>query len=155
MRAADVAAYLRIPANQASFHLRQLAKYGLVEPAPELARDGRDRVWRTVGAGTEFDERDFETPGMKAAQTVFMRHKAEWAHLLVDRAFGPKRTKGSLYAVVQEAFRLTPDEGKELMDELSDLLHRWTERTQGRDGDRKTYEFFTMLQPYPEVDAEA
>ena len=46
MRAADVAERLGIPANQASFHLRQLAKYGLVEEAPELARDGRDRVWR-------------------------------------------------------------------------------------------------------------
>ena len=31
MRAADVAERLGIPANQASFHLRQLAKYGLVE----------------------------------------------------------------------------------------------------------------------------
>ena len=40
MRAADVAERLDIPANQASFHLRQLAKYGLVEEAPELARDG-------------------------------------------------------------------------------------------------------------------
>ena len=48
MRAADVAERLDIPANQASFHLRQLAKYGLVEEAPELARDGRDRVWRAT-----------------------------------------------------------------------------------------------------------
>ena len=48
MRAADVADRLGIPANQASFHLRQLAKYGLVEDAPELARDGRDRVWRVT-----------------------------------------------------------------------------------------------------------
>src|SRR5262245_47552633 len=48
MRAADVAAALEMPANLASFHLRQLAKYGLVEEAPELARDGRDRVWRLI-----------------------------------------------------------------------------------------------------------
>ena len=37
MRAADVAQELGIPANQASFHLRQLAKYGLVEEAPDTA----------------------------------------------------------------------------------------------------------------------
>ena len=48
MRAADVARQLGIPANQASFHLRQLAKYGLVEEAPEEARDKRDRVWRAT-----------------------------------------------------------------------------------------------------------
>src|SRR6478752_2321235 len=47
-RAADIARELGIPANQASFHLRQLAKYGLVEEAPEEARDKRDRVWRLV-----------------------------------------------------------------------------------------------------------
>jgi predicted ArsR family transcriptional regulator len=35
VRAADVAQSLGIPANQASFHLRQLAKYGMVEEAPE------------------------------------------------------------------------------------------------------------------------
>ncbi len=50
VRAADVARDLGIPANQASFHLRQLAKYGLVEEAPEEARDKRDRVWRAVAA---------------------------------------------------------------------------------------------------------
>ena len=48
LRAADVARELGIPANQASFHLRQLAKYGLVEEAPEEARDKRDRVWRVA-----------------------------------------------------------------------------------------------------------
>ena len=46
VRAADVARELGIPANQASFHLRQLAKYGLVEEDPDAARDKRDRVWR-------------------------------------------------------------------------------------------------------------
>ena len=51
MRAADVARELGIPANQASFHLRQLAKYGLVEEAPEAARDKRDRVWRAGRRG--------------------------------------------------------------------------------------------------------
>ena len=44
LRAADIARVLDIPANQASFHLRQLAKYGLVEEDPEAARDKRDRV---------------------------------------------------------------------------------------------------------------
>ena len=39
LRAADIARKLAIPANQASFHLRQLAKYGLVEEEPDEARD--------------------------------------------------------------------------------------------------------------------
>ena len=45
-RAADLAADLDIPANQASFHLRQLAKYGLVEEAG--GGKGRERPWRAT-----------------------------------------------------------------------------------------------------------
>src|SRR5215217_3197609 len=72
LRAADVADVLGIPANQASFHLRQLAKYGLVEPAPELARDGRDRVWRPVhehGLNLEVSTME-KGPGGKEAVAV-------------------------------------------------------------------------------------
>src|SRR5690349_1574483 len=57
LRAADVAEDLGIPANQASFHLRSLAKYGLVEEDTEAARDRRDRVWRlTQQEGWSIDQ---------------------------------------------------------------------------------------------------
>lgn len=47
-RAADIAADLDLPANSVSFHLRVLADAGLIEEAPEHARDKRDRVWKGV-----------------------------------------------------------------------------------------------------------
>jgi len=47
-RAADVAADLGVPANSVSFHLRVLADAGLIEEAPEHARDRRDRVWKAA-----------------------------------------------------------------------------------------------------------
>lgn len=47
-RAADVAADLGVPANSVSFHLRVLADAGLIEEAPEYARDKRDRVWKAT-----------------------------------------------------------------------------------------------------------
>lgn len=47
-RAADVAADLGVAANSVSFHLRVLAEAGLVEEAPEYARDKRDRVWKAT-----------------------------------------------------------------------------------------------------------
>src|SRR3954447_8057680 len=78
LRAADVAEALGIPANQASFHLRQLAKYGLIEPAPEQARDGRDRVWKPVhehGVNLELEQME-KGPGGKAAVAVFRRQAA-------------------------------------------------------------------------------
>ena len=43
-----------------SYHLRLLARHGLVEPAepdddPDRERDGRERVWRAVSAGWQSD----------------------------------------------------------------------------------------------------
>ncbi|WP_300268219.1 helix-turn-helix domain-containing protein [Microbacterium sp.] len=50
-RAADLAGDLDVAANSISFHLRVLADAGLIEAAPEHARDKRDRVWKpTDGA---------------------------------------------------------------------------------------------------------
>ncbi|AXH96307.1 winged helix-turn-helix domain-containing protein [Ornithinimicrobium avium] len=50
-RAADLAELLDTPANSVSFHLRQLARAGLIVEAPEHARDRRDRVWVAAGHG--------------------------------------------------------------------------------------------------------
>src|SRR6478736_9443743 len=88
MRAADLARELDLPANQASFHLRQLAKYGLVEEDPDAARDKRDRVWRPTsehGLMVRLDELE-KQPGGKAASAVFVQNAASWGHAVVDSA---------------------------------------------------------------------
>ncbi|HEX3932358.1 MAG TPA: winged helix-turn-helix domain-containing protein [Nocardioides sp.] len=152
MRAADVGEALGIPANQASFHLRQLAKYGVIVPAPESARDRRDRVYKLP------DERGFridgETilsqPGGKAAMTVFKRTKAAWAHRLVDEVWSFKKRKDSFSAIVDQAMRLSKDEAAEFMGEIDAVMKTWADKTRGRSRDRKTYVFYAMLQPYPE-----
>jgi predicted ArsR family transcriptional regulator len=152
LRAADVGEVLGIPANQASFHLRQLAKYGVIVPAPEAARDRRDRVWKLR------DERGFrlegdeiaKQPGGKAALTVFRRNKAAWAHRLVDEVWSFKKRKDSFSAIVDQAMRLTKDEAAEFMGEIDEVLSRWSDRTRGRARDRRTYVFYAFVQPYPE-----
>ena len=96
LRAADVAVLLGIAANSASFHLRQLAKFGLVEEDPAAARDKRDRVWRaTEEAGFNVSLGEIEkTPGGKAASKVFRRTKEAWSHHLVELAYGEDRDSG-------------------------------------------------------------
>lgn len=156
MRAADVARLLDVPANQASFHLRQLAKYGLVEPAPELAKDGRDRVWRAVPGGLRIDDDDFEaSPGAKAAHTVFMNEKAAFAQQLVDRAFRHEKDGDSFYALLTDAVRLSKEEGEEFMSEIAGVVDKWAKRNRGTDPHRKTYAFLSLVQPYPEVGRDA
>ena len=152
LRAADVATELGIPANQASFHLRQLAKYGLVEEDPGAARDRRDRVWKlTAENGYTVELGQVESaPGGKAASAVFRRTKAAWSHQVVDLAYGDDRDEGAHRSVSEQAVRLTKDEAKELGAELQGVLDSWADRTRGRGDDRRTYLVFQILMPFPE-----
>lgn len=154
VRAADVARGLGIPANQASFHLRQLAKYGLVEEAPEEARDKRDRVWRaTATAALTVNLSELEqAPGGRTAVSVFRQTKQSWGHHLVDRAFATDHPKGSgVFTSSEYALRLTDAEVDVLRTELDELITAWQSRTRGRGEDRRTYVLFHLLQPYPAV----
>jgi DNA-binding transcriptional ArsR family regulator len=153
LRAADVARTLDMPANQASFHLRQLAKYGLVEEAPEEARDKRDRVWRmTDEDGISFRTEDMlAQPGGDAAMQVYQRSARAWGHLLVDRFLEPDEP-GAEKWVFNASLRLTQEELVEFGQELQALQERWRERTRGHDDGRITYSVYQLLQPYPAVE---
>jgi predicted ArsR family transcriptional regulator len=158
LRAADVAEVLGIPANQASFHLRQLAKYGLVEAAPELARDGRDRVWRPVhehGLTLEV-EAMAKDPGGKEAVSVWRRHAAAEAKAAIDRAYTRTKSRDVHVMISDDWVRLTKAEAKELAEELMTLQERWQDRTQAAADDgqtRRTYHVMKVLQPAPEAQA--
>jgi len=157
MRAADIGEALGIPANQASFHLRQLAKYGVIEPAPEAARDKRDRVWKLPDErGFRLDVQDIQKrPGGKAAVSVFRQNKAAWAHRLVDEVFSFKKRKDTFSAIVDQTLKLTKDEAAEFMGEVDEVLSRWADKTRGRAPERRTYVFYSMVQPYPEDGKDA
>jgi DNA-binding transcriptional ArsR family regulator len=155
MRAADLARELDLPANQMSFHLRQLAKYGLVEEDPDAGRDRRDRVWRpTSDDGIAVDLSELEQqPGGQAAAAVFRRNAAGWAHLVVDAAYDPqRRDPAALRTVNESAVRLTREEAHELAAELDAVLVKWAARTRGRDDpERRTYLLLSILQPHPDL----
>ena len=156
MRAADLARELDIPANQASFHLRQLAKYGLVEEDPEAARDKRDRVWRPtseLGLMVRLDDLE-QQPGGKAASAVFRQNAASWGYSVIDAAYAGASEPDTLRTVNESAIRLTQEEAGQLAGELDAVVASWIKRTRGRDPDRRTYLWFSVLQPYPETLAQ-
>lgn len=157
LRAADLARLLDIPANQASFHLRQLAKYGLVEEAPDEARDRRDRVWRLVAPdGITFRTSEMlAQPGGEAAYAVFQRNAVAWGQHLVERAHAHEPGDERRKSVSEWALRLTPEEAEELMREMDALAARWRDRTRTAAGERETYSVFALIQPYPERDRVA
>jgi DNA-binding transcriptional ArsR family regulator len=152
-RAADLAADLGIPANQASFHLRQLAKYGLVVEAPEEARDRRDRVWKVVseeGIQLEISEMD-QMPGGPAAVDVWSENSRRYSHAVVDAVYVKARQKDAFGHLSQGALRLTKEEARQLSDELAEVTRRWSSKTRGRDPRRKTYMLMEILQLYPDL----
>jgi len=154
MRAADLSHELGIPANQASFHLRQLSKYGLVEDAVGEGRDRRDRVWRLVEEdGLSLDLGELEKqPGGAAAAAVFRSQSAAWAHVVVDAAYTSEKEPGIFRSITEQTLRLTKDEAREMSGELNDVLQGWMRRTRGRDPSRRTYLILSMLQPHPQSD---
>lgn len=154
LRAADIARELGIPANRASFHLRQLAKYGLIEEDAAAARDKRDRVWKLSGdADLDVNLGAIEaTPGGKAAAGVFRRSVQSWGHHVVDSALSDDRTPDIYRSTSEHSLKLTKDEARELSLALRSVVEEWAERTRADDGvDRRTYLLFSVLQPYPEV----
>ena len=156
LRAADIARQVGIPANQASFHLRQLAKYGLVEEDPDAARDRRDRVWKAVTPeGFTVDLREVEQiPEGKAAAAVFRRNAASWGHVVVDKIYSTDREKDTYTSLTETPLLLSKDEAQQLAGEVTDLVERWAERTRGEAADsaeRRTYLYYAAVMPYPDL----
>lgn len=151
LRAADLARRLDIPANRASFHLRQLAKYGLIVEAPEQARDRRDRVWKLADEdGISFrSEEMLAQPGGEAGMAVWRRSAQAWGHLLVDQSVQPDDPDLEKH-VNNGSLRFTQAELEEYAADVHALNTRWRKRTQGDDAERTLYAVYQLIQPYPD-----
>lgn len=159
LRAADVAQRTGIPANQASFHLRQLAKYGLVEVDPDAGRDKRDRVWRLTDDDITITPKDMvQQPGGEAAYIVFQRSSVAWGHHLVEEAFkaSPATEDDPAKRYVSESsLRLTSDEAVRLQQELNQIVARYRDAGRQASGEeRELYSVYQILQPMPDLAGE-
>lgn len=140
-RAADLAADLGIPANSVSYHLRILARGGVIEEAPEAARDRRDRVWRlaqlsylagrdTRTPDNDPQERDAEYLAASGATSLaaFDWMRAAWSAEIARHSgegVAPEEGMGQLYAT---SVRLTVEEMRELNQVVVEALHEVKDR---------------------------
>lgn len=127
LRAADIAAELEVPANSVSFHLRTLADAGLIQEAPEKARDRRDRVW-TARKGA-FSVGGPENPVVDATLTAAVVSGIGDDHIeLVRRvlAWTPEYVAGRASdvhaAFVQRTIRLTEAEFDGVLSRIDEVL---------------------------------
>ncbi|MGI8867306.1 MAG: winged helix-turn-helix domain-containing protein [Mycobacteriales bacterium] len=146
-RAADLARELDVPANQISFHLRLMARHGLIEEAPERARDKRDRVWRPVSTmGFEIDPAVAGTPAYREAGR---RH----AHEVLDAYL--TRARSGFHHANDITAHLSPEEVAQMAEEIQALLMRWNARGKAHTAKdpgapRTTYLMSVHVQPLPE-----
>ncbi|MFI7645378.1 ArsR/SmtB family transcription factor [Micromonospora sp. NPDC049460] len=129
------------PAN-VSHHLRVLAGAELLEEAPELARDRRERWWRLVSRGVRWSQSDFDAdPAARAVADAATSLNLD-RHVALARAWhatdeasqaawpsGPFSTDRWLH--------LTDEELAELGREVNDLLARWADREVPDDGRKR------------------
>jgi DNA-binding transcriptional ArsR family regulator len=125
-----------------SHHLRVLGTSELIEEAPELARDRRERWWRLVSASVRWSTTDFGSDPAALA----VANAAESLNL--DRQMGlvrawyaasdTDRQKWSDAAFSTDKWlRLTPAELTELATQITDLLQTWGQRVVPDDGQRR------------------
>jgi hypothetical protein len=111
-----------------SFHLRQLAKYGFIEPAQP--RDGRERPWKRVEGGEHIPDRldpEAARAASEATKALLDRTLVELVDWIDHSQELPPEWDGAV--VDEELLYLTPDELRELSRSVLDLLATYRSRT--------------------------
>jgi predicted ArsR family transcriptional regulator len=111
------------PSN-CSWHLRALAKVGLVEPAPEKSADGRTRPWRATAVGFDFSGEP--GPAGAIARNALAVMSAEYGEDLYRRYLARQELLPEEWTEVSGtssySLELTPEELRALAAALDQLI---------------------------------
>lgn len=151
-RAADLAKTIGEPANSVSFHLRQLARYGLIVEDSERSADGRERWWRLASdAGFQTNLSELRTlPGGPQAVGAMVHLNQDVARATMTTALEDSETAdGPLTWFNSFGLHLSRAEVEQFRDEKWELIHRWMERSRrlassGDGVERHTYVGFAF-----------
>jgi DNA-binding transcriptional ArsR family regulator len=118
-----------------SHHLKMLARAGLVEEAPELAKDRRERWWRHVPVSLSWSLADVRGDPVGEAVAISVEHENVELHLNRVRGWMAARDGSDQYAEAwtRAAFsteswvRATPEELHELGEALNALVVEFLE----------------------------
>jgi DNA-binding transcriptional ArsR family regulator len=119
--------------GNASHHLRVLAGCNLIEEAPELARDRRERWWRLVSRGVRWSSSDFrDDPATAAVADASASLNLDYHAQRVRSWFAiddadKAAWRDSAFST-DKWLHLTPEELKAVGDEITELLDRWSRR---------------------------
>src|SRR4051812_41469535 len=125
-----------------SHHLKMLARAGLVEEAPELARDRRESWWRIVRASWSWSVADFDDDPAgrvvaEAAERDQLRGCVEKVHGWFDQRDEYDRAWRLAAFSTTSRLNLTAEELDELGRRLSDVMAAFAESIDTSDGQER------------------
>lgn len=132
--ATTLAAHLGESTGQTSYHLRQLARHGLVEDDPTRG-SGRERWWRPTSF--EVDATELVDPALAPAahamlQSVAQSRAESMAAWMATAPHAPRHwVDASVHS--QSTMHLTSQEAAEITEAVQAVLKRYSERSRGRE----------------------
>jgi hypothetical protein len=155
MTATQAAAELGENVPNCSFHLRQMAKYGLVERVP--GADGRERPWQATAQATAWDDAS-DDPQMRAATdeltTVLLGQYMSRAEAHIATRDDEPTEWRSVTGFGDTVLHVTPAELGVLTAEMQKLLARYDERHSdrtARPADARAVQVIHMVLPISPV----
>ncbi|MCM0674016.1 helix-turn-helix domain-containing protein [Micromonospora phytophila] len=129
LTATQAAAQLGESVPSCSFHLRQLAKYGLAERAP--GADGRERPWRATALTTHWDDNS-DDPEVRAATDELHAVQLALYTRLAEEFLARRAQESTAWRAVtgfsDQPVHVTPDEMAELTRRIDALLGEYDDR---------------------------
>ena len=133
--ATECADMVGLSPSATSYHLRELAKYGLVEQAPSRG-DGRERVWRSAGTGLRVNG-DLAQPGAREAEQALVdvyltkdfQKTREWAARLGDEPADWREAS----VLMRMQLLLTAEELIEVNKQVTAILDPYRQRVRRAD----------------------
>ncbi|MCA2190363.1 helix-turn-helix domain-containing protein [Nonomuraea cavernae] len=119
-----------------SYHLRELARHGMIEPVPELGK-GKEKFWRIVPGGFSYGKAPADDPETAEAVSLLLddllrQRAAELARWREEERDTPEewvRASG----LGRRSMRLTSEETVAMRDEVFDVLERYRRLADRRD----------------------
>jgi DNA-binding transcriptional ArsR family regulator len=126
-----------------SHHMKVLAAAKLVEEAPELARDQRERWWKRSARTLRWAAADFPgDPVAEAAEVLVLDHQTAVARdWIANRETYPEEWRGAPFSI-DTWVRLSKDELDELNERIFLLISEFENRTEPGDGVERRPVFF-------------
>jgi DNA-binding transcriptional ArsR family regulator len=129
--ATELGSSVGISPSAASYHLRLLARFGLVVDAGGGA--GRNRPWRAAGTGFSFEPAEHSEPAAEAAaqllgsELVQRGERETLAFVRSESSMAPEWRAAS--HIANKTLRLTPDEAADLVRRLEELVEPYGRST--------------------------